>query len=410
MATIIGTNGNDIRNGTASADTIVGRAGNDQLSGLGGNDRLNGGINTDRLDGGTGTDTADYSNIVLGGTTYIGATAGVNIHLDIAGVQNTGGAGLDTLVSIEDLIGTNFNDRLTGNGGNNVLSGLNGNDILVGNGGADQLFGGNGNEYLNGGTGNDVLNGGAGIDYADYTNGSNQGQAFIGATSGVTVDLNMIGQQNTGGAGLDTLVGIENINATNFDDILIGNVSNNKLLGKGGDDFLDGLFGNDTLDGGDGNDKLLGYFGNDTLNGENGNDTLNGENDNDTLNGGSGDDTLIGGGGADHLTGGAGQNVFVYQELSDSLAGASRDIIADFSSSFDDIDLRGVDADETQVGNQAFTYIGSAPFTFHFGIFLPHQLRYDNGILQGNTDFDGAAEFEIELAGAPSLSVSDLFL
>ncbi len=366
MATIIGTNGNDVRNGTASTDTIVGRAGNDRLSGLGGNDRLNGGTNNDRLDGGTGTDTADYSNIFLGGTigtTYIGATAGVNVHLDLSGEQDTGGAGRDTLVSIENLIGTNFNDRLTGNGGSNLLSGLNGNDILVGNGGADQLFGGNGNEFLNGGLGDDILNGGTGTDWADYSTGTDKGRAFEGALGSVVIDLNL-GFQDTFGSGFDTLVGIENVLGTNFGDDLIGNGGNNVLFGSGGNDFLIGGGGNDTLNGGSG---------------------------------------------ADSLTSGSGINTFVYRAVSDSESGGGdRDTIEDFFSSSDDIDLRGIDADSTVSGNQAFAYIDDLPFLS----FLPGELRYDNvtGILQGNTDNDAAAEFEVLLAGAPSLFVSDLLL
>ena len=93
MATLIGTNSNNNLTGTAAADTMVGQAGNDQLLGNGGNDRLNGGTQNDVLNGGTGIDTADFSNLVIGGITYIGATAGVTVNLNLAGAQNTVGAG-----------------------------------------------------------------------------------------------------------------------------------------------------------------------------------------------------------------------------------------------------------------------------------------------------------------------------
>jgi Ca2+-binding RTX toxin-like protein len=330
MATIIGTNSNNILNGTTSSDTMIGRAGNDQLFGNGGNDRLQGGTQNDVLNGGLGIDTADYySNLLIGGTTYIGATAGVIVNLNLAGAQNTVGAGLDTLVSIENLTGSNFNDALAGNSGTNVLSGLAGSDILAGAGGTDQLLGGDGNDLLNGGTHNDLLNGGLGSDTADYGTFTIGRQPVIGATAGVTVTLTVQGAaQNTGGAGLDTLVSIENLTGSDFNDILIGNSADNVLTGRAGNDTLIGGLGNDTLQGDSGNDTLNGGAGIDTasyrtatagvtvsldngvyntggagrdtlvdieiLTGSNFNDTLTGSNSivGGTLNGGLGNDTL----------------------------------------------------------------------------------------------------------------------
>ena len=106
------------------------------------------------LDGSVGTDTAYYAS----------ATAAVTVNLGLSGAQNTGGAGFDTLISIENLIGSRYNDRLTGDAGNNLLRGESGNDILNGGAGNDTLLGGYGNDLLNGGTGSDVLTGGAGKD------------------------------------------------------------------------------------------------------------------------------------------------------------------------------------------------------------------------------------------------------
>ena len=62
--------------------------------------------------------------------------------LDASG--NTGDAAGDTYVLIEDLLGSNFDDTLGGNGGSNTLTGLNGADTLAGNGGNDTLDGGAG--------------------------------------------------------------------------------------------------------------------------------------------------------------------------------------------------------------------------------------------------------------------------
>ncbi|MBL8037373.1 calcium-binding protein [Nitrospira sp. CMX1] len=326
MAIINGTSGNDIRVGTLGADTMNGLGGNDTLVGLAGNDVLNG----------------------------------------------------------DAVLGPYGNDNLIGGAGNDTLNGRGGNDWLIG------------------GTGNDILNGGTGIDTADYSSRSIHGIGYVGATAAVTVNLNITGSQNTGGSGFDTLSSIENVSGTNFNDTLIGNGASNVLAGLGGHDTLDGRAGNDRLEGGDGNDILTGGDGNDTLNGGNGNDTIFGN---------SGNDRLTGGAGADSLTSGVGSNVFVYTAVSDSPAGGGRDTIQDFVASFDDIDLRGVDADATQAGNQAFTFIGSNPFSNFFGIYNPGELRFANGVLQGNTDFDGAAEFEIAFAnGGSTLTINDLLL
>lgn len=51
--------------------------------------------------------------------------------------QGTYSVDKDTLISIENLIGSNYNDVLIGNGGANVLEGGNGSDRLTGGGGSD---------------------------------------------------------------------------------------------------------------------------------------------------------------------------------------------------------------------------------------------------------------------------------
>jgi Ca2+-binding RTX toxin-like protein len=63
----------------------------------------------------------------------------------------------DTLVGIENLIGSNFSDRLVGDGGANRLDGGTGGDTLDGGAGNDILVGG-------AGIGVDLLTGGAGVD------------------------------------------------------------------------------------------------------------------------------------------------------------------------------------------------------------------------------------------------------
>jgi len=61
----------------------------------------------------------------------------VTVSLAIGGAQNTGAAGIDTLVSIENLVGSAFADVLTGKSKANTLSGNGGNDALTGRGGND---------------------------------------------------------------------------------------------------------------------------------------------------------------------------------------------------------------------------------------------------------------------------------
>lgn len=412
---IFGTAGNNTIDALAGNDAVYALAGNDTLMGGLGNDRLNGGLGNDTVNGGSGTDTADYSSGTvdppgpIGSTPVTGASSGVTVNLNLTGAQNTGGAGVDTLVSIENIFGTKFNDTLTGNGSNNVLSGLAGND---------RLLGGNGNDLLNGGAGNDRLNGGAGLDTASYSS----------ATGDVTVDLDLPGvAQNTGGAGTDTLTSIENLIGSKFNDTLNSAFIDNSTIkgGAGNDRLTTDHSTNFTLYGDDGNDDLLAGPGIGTLNGGAGHDTLFAGDGTFTLNGGAGNDMLtieIFLGGKSTLNGGAGADIlehldppfpggivtFDYNAVSDSPAGAGRDAIINFVgvNGFDEadehgdrIDLTGVDANSLVSGNQAFKWIGNNAFT------AAGQLRYSGGILSGNTDGDAAAEFEIQLTGCPALFV-----
>ncbi|MQX96908.1 hemolysin [Sinorhizobium medicae] len=111
--------------GSSFDDHLIGNALANELSGGAGDDRLTGGGGADRLNGGAGSDTADYAD----------ATSGV--RLSLAGRKSGG----DTYVSIENLAGSGFNDRLTGDGAANVLTGQGGNDTIDGGRGDDTLLG-----------------------------------------------------------------------------------------------------------------------------------------------------------------------------------------------------------------------------------------------------------------------------
>ena len=134
--------------GGAGADALDGGDGDDTLQGGAGDDLLTGGLGHDTLWGGDGGDTASYAN----------ASGDVSVDLAIGGVS--GAAGNDTLIAIENLIGSAFDDTLTGDGFANTLAGGIGNDLLTGGDGADVF------KFLTTGEGVDSL--------TDFTSGSDR--------------------------------------------------------------------------------------------------------------------------------------------------------------------------------------------------------------------------------------------
>ncbi|MEM7057939.1 MAG: hypothetical protein AAF557_10160 [Pseudomonadota bacterium] len=159
--------------GTTSADILTGSRSSETLIGLGGGDTI---------DGGDGTDTVDYSD----------SSAAVNVNLTRT-VQYGGDANQDHLTNIEDIVGSNANDVLTGDGnnnrivggaGNDELRGSNGDDILEGGEGNDSLYGGGNDDTLIGGAGNDRLEGHGGADV--YRFGFNTGSDTVTDTGGTT--------------------------------------------------------------------------------------------------------------------------------------------------------------------------------------------------------------------------------
>ena len=147
--------------------------------------------------------------------------------------------------------------------------------------------------------------------------------------------------------------------------------------------------------------------GNDNLNGSDFADVLNAGAGDDTVNGGAGNDTLVGGIGQDVLIGGVGDDIFKFNALSEiGITGGATDIIADFTQGRDKIDLSVLDADTATMDDDAFSgFIASgANFT------TAKQLMIFNGVLYGNADADSAAEFAIQLTGIATLITDDLIL
>jgi Ca2+-binding RTX toxin-like protein len=134
-------------------DLVNGGAGNQSIGGGSGNDILTAGSGSDRLVGGTGFDTLDYS-----------ASPG-SVKVDLQRNRTLAGDGNDWLQTVagdpnyapfEKVIGSNFDDTLTGTGAADSLWGGNGSDRLTGDAGDDVLDGGAGRDTLSGGKGTDT--------------------------------------------------------------------------------------------------------------------------------------------------------------------------------------------------------------------------------------------------------------
>lgn len=242
------------------------------------------------IDGAGGSDTVNYE----------GMASAVTVNLGVGNAQQTGGSGSDTLTGIENLVGTRYDDVLTGNEQSNrldgglgadTLSGGLGNDVyLVDNlgdkvieladggvdtvlvsvgqytlgqnvenaqmlaSGASSLTGNAQDNWIDASAGDNLINGVGGTDTVSYLN----------ATAGITIDLALTGSQATGGSGNDTLLNVESLVGSQFADKLRGNAQANTLLGGAGSDWLEGRENDDTLSGGKGFDTLVGGTGNDT--------------------------------------------------------------------------------------------------------------------------------------------------
>ena len=134
-------------------DTLIGNEFPNVLSGGRGDDSIIGSAGGDVMIGGEGTDTVDYS----------ASPTGVVISLS-AGTASGGFAESDTLIEVENLIGSRFGDALQGDAEDNSISGGFGADIIRGGDGDDTLYGDDGDDFLFGDDGDDLLAPGFGAD------------------------------------------------------------------------------------------------------------------------------------------------------------------------------------------------------------------------------------------------------
>lgn len=364
LATLAGTDRDDVINAHPDADFIEALSGNDEVHGLGGDDEIDGGAGNDQIFGGDGSD------LLLGGY-------GIDVlDGEYGDDELRGGEGNDTL---NDFSGYN---RLFGEGGDDTLSGYglldggDGSDVLEGSG---TLIGGAGNDTLTG-QGFDTLSGGDGDDllvaYSDaWDQGSNTLEGGVGNDTiygsfgedtyvfnlGDGHDLLIERRSNEAYSNIapsfDTLSFGEGINSTDLSfhrrglDLIIEHANGtdsitvqnwfqeptdhfklDTLLFADGTELTqadvesrviyhgttsaDSIIGyrdlNDTIYLGSGDDQAWGRVGNDVIYGEAGNDYLEGEAGDDEIHGGVGNDQLDGGVGSDLLLGGAGDDKYVY--------------------------------------------------------------------------------------------------
>ena len=450
---VIGTDNSRFLTAETFQETFYTGAGNDIVFGGGGADVYIDGPGSDLYIGGRTSQNIDfiYDAIDYSGSPYAinvlltGGIGSFGSHVTFDGSSD-----VDTLVNFETLRGSTQADEFTVTAsfvnkegtGRNWINGGAGNDVIHGNGETVLYFFGPGpnrvadSVYVNLGLGvahslngapeddlanigidtftgvnavsgsrfDDVLigsdsaraetfDGGKGNDYIDGGGGAHDRYQIETPPFGITVDISspvgFMRLVSDEGVETDTLVNIEEISATEFDDdITLSNVDN-VAIGENGNDVIRGLAGNDTLIG----DQGHGFIGTTP-----------------------GDDTLIGGLGKDTMTGNEGHDTFVFESILDTgKTRSTRDVITDFTRGEDLVDLAAVDANVLMDGDQAFSWRGERGFSGSAG-----ELRFvrennpgsanDRTIVEGDVNGDRIADFQIELAGLHRLTDHDFLL
>lgn len=312
------------------------------------------------------TNNKDYYNII---------TKGGDDEISLTLTDTWVDAGDDNDIVKSDVEGRN---RIDLGGGADTYTGKgfaknNSHDEVYGGAGDDTMtvytaqseyWGGGGDDYISSAGYWNLLVGGDGNDTVSY-----QAQDQDKYLDGWGVDLDL-GREfaRTGEGRKEKLDDFENAEGTSFGDGILGSKADNKLWGMDGKDDVVGFKGNDQLFGGTGEDHVSG---------------------------GNGKDELTGGNGKDHLEGGGGGDLFIFADISEMGKGNKADIIEDFESG-DKIDLSGAGS---------FTYINDQSFNNVAG-----ELRFEDGVLQGDVDGDGNVDFEIKVKDVNSLQDSDFAL
>ena len=438
--------GNDTLFGLDGNDQLYGGDGNDSLAGDDGNDRLEGGRDIDNLQGADGNDRLDGGS---GADIMAGGIGNDRYFVDSAGdvVDEDPGDGFDrVLARISFTLDASDDIELfsTANDADTAAINLTGNSraqTITGNAGKNTLIGGTtaSGPGSGGGSGTDTLNG-------------------LGGDDQYTVDSNTDVVNEAAGGGFDTVLTTQSyilksgqhieLLATTLDTGtvamgLTGNSLAQTIRGNAGNNSLDGAAGADTLIGGGGNDLYVLGAETDTVNDTSGIDIITstisrslagfaaienltlvglaaisgiGNNSPNIIIGNFGDNVLTGGLGEDTTTGGLGIDHFDFNSTAQIGISSSRDVISDFVTSTDKIDLSTIDANGAAAGD-TFTFLASHSSAFTG---VAGQLRWfredfagtvnDRTIVEGDIDGNSVADFQIQLTGLKTLTSGDFFL
>ena len=346
-------------------------------------------LGDDVIDGGAGFDRIDFRE------------SASSVVVDFSAGTAAGAAiGSDKISNIERVIGSNFDDTLTGSTtdddvwesftgglGDDIIDGAGGNDTLVGGSGNDTLTGGSGNDTLTGGAGDDIIYGGAGDDtyvfefqgndtvidssgnnivFADTKgdNGelrfrqlyqSNDQLVLEGSRENTDSKISMSGVESIKWGVIDDgytmTLGVSGETSDVSNSMYVGTLSDDTLItgqgdyvegyGADGDDTITVLGGSSWVSGDGGNDTLIGGEGNDTLKG----DYTSGDAGHDTLYGNGGNDTLSGNAGNDTLTGGSGSDTFQFHGFFE------HDTITDYDSDEDILEFYANDGSALNISD-----------------------------------------------------------
>ena len=418
--------------GSNHDDTITGNTTNNSLTGSAGNDTINGSSGRDTIDGGSDLDTANYSS--LGGIVSLGAF----------GLLNKGALGIDSLLGIETIVGSilpgdTVDLSAANSGGGIIVSDTNINlttglvtvngtgaplplsftvqqfENIIGSNYDDAITGNTASNSLAGGAGNDVISGDditsiANLIFAyndkyytlsnagSWSQAQAQAQAASLAANLVTVNNAAENQflVNTFGGTEALWIGFADeategvFEWANGEAVTYTNWAPGEPNNAGNEDYAEFNIGG----AGKWNDRPdLGGLRRGII-----------EIDNSA-------DTLVGGLGGDTLTGGLGNDVFKYTSVTESTASeTNRDTITDFQLGLDKLDLGAIDANSLIALDQAFSFLGNSA-TFTNAGQLRYQVSGDNLLLFGNIDANFAtSEFELQLSGLASIGASDIIL
>ncbi|KAF0162758.1 MAG: Hemolysin-type calcium-binding domain-containing protein [Rhodocyclaceae bacterium] len=411
-----------------NVDGLAGGGFDDILVGGNSGNRIVQGVQVENFTGGAGNDiiagnaaalTSLGATVNLGDfdrADYLSALSAVTVDLSLNTATGGADVGTDTLYDINLVRGSNYADSLTGG---NTLQ--------------------NNQEAFEGAGGNDVINGGVGFDRADYRT----------ATTGVTVNLHT-GTATDGLGGTDTLISIEGVQGSDYNDTFFGSDTNVLI------EVFYGLAGNDTISGGGGEDKVdyrLDYddngdglgvvvnlsdstlsagswqgdayaqvWANQATDGWGGTDfffpdieDVRGTIYNDVIVGSADNNVFDAQSGNDSLTGGAGADYFVFNTTLN--AATNVDTIIDFEIASDQLRFDNGTGVYTAIGidgafDPAAFYSANGATTAND---LSDRIIYDSATGNLYYDADGSAGGSsavlfATLTGAPTLADTDLFV